>query len=846
MLATPTHDQIGSLVPLDSGRDIPAEAKEQAAKLSIEDELHKFFLSLIESAKKKNEKEWLDIKKEWVKARNYFDGRQCGYVNKALSWTDYNLRDGEQFFKDNVYHKHIQTALMELTRGSTELSFSHISKDSRIGQLVARVAEMRYLVHKQRTFTALKVQQENLSLLFNGLALRYTYWNKNGRKERMPKFENREVAGGEPTTVCAYCDAPMTEGQPCNYCRSTESKQIASQGMQAKVISGYEDVDCGETDWLSVDPLGVTFYLQSPALEDSPYIIWEQRIITEVLQSQYPDIKIIDGTSSRDMQMKNDLDTNSPNDLYFADGKSSNSGTAEFIQAWFDAPMYANRVIKKDTQLRNGMVLKAGTKLGQYFPNGLYLAKNDKTILDVWDEDKCSKWSAAPYVTRMGTLVGAGTGVALDFQDHKNDIRNLTMRALMSDAFAKEFVNVNLLEGENVPDDPTERAHVVNLPDGAHIVGTVIDRLPPIGLPADVYALEEKVEASMQGALGTFGGASAEPLPDAVQNTATGFLTWRNMTVGRYAPMLAAKADALDREQAYQFLENDQLYLTEKQWQQAKGDYGEEAVKYFRQCDLREELIIEVVGESYLPTSKQDKQARTQAWVELTAQAQIPPASEVGAFIGEQFNIPKSILGFDAAKSKAYQILNEFKLASDQIVMQLGDIPTWTITDPIAAQIGRLVVTQVNQPIDPKLDNVDAIVDAIKDYWESDTCRTSSNVLKASIRVLMEVIDGAMVANMQADQQKQMAAQAPMMQAQQAQMQAQAEAEESGKDAENAREDEKEQRAMAGQMATKLMDSEQKDKEMAFQASEADKQRKHEAAMTKIQNKVKAAEKPSK
>jgi hypothetical protein len=573
LIFEPTHKEIGSLVPLEQSRDYATEAREQARALSIEDELHKFFLSQFDR-KKQNEKEWLDNKKEWVRSRNYNDGRQFGQVNNSLQWVDYQLRPSENtYFANNAFHSNVQGIVTVLTNSNPRLTFSHISKDSRKGQLISRIAEKLYELNRQRTFRDGKPDQENLSLALNGLALRYTYWNHNGRKEKVPQFQGKDIQGGEALSVCSYCSAPMTER--CQYCGSTETKQIASQGYSANVVSGYDEIDCGENDWISPDPLGITFYLKATSLADTPYLIWEQSIVTDVLQSQYPDIKIIDGSESRELQMKDEQDIKTPNDQFFADGNSVGKGTAEFVQGWFDPPLYAQRVIKQDAKLRNGMVLKANDKLGKYFPNGLYLAKNGKNILDVWNEDKGRKWTASPYVTRLGSLAGGGTSVALSNQDNLNDLRNLQMKSIMTDAFAKEFVNAMYLEGENVPDDPTERAIVTNLPEGARIVGTVIDRLPPSPLSADAYALEEKILGSMTNQMGTMTTTmeGADGI-QAAKTTATGYLAYQQQMLGKFAPMLSAKANLLDRNQAIQFLENELEYRTEKQWAEIAGDYG--------------------------------------------------------------------------------------------------------------------------------------------------------------------------------------------------------------------------------------------------------------------------------
>jgi hypothetical protein len=420
------------------------------------------------------------------------------------------------------------------------------------------------------------------------------------------------------------------------------------------------------------------------------------------------------------------------------------------------------------------------------------------------------------------------------------------MKSIMTDAFAKEFVNAMYLEGENVPDDPTERAIVTNLPEGARIVGTVIDRLPPSPLSADAYALEEKILGSMTNQMGTMTTTmeGADGI-QAAKTTATGYLAYQQQMLGKFAPMLSAKANLLDRNQAIQFLENELEYRTEKQWAEIAGDYGQEGVRAFRQCDIRKELIVEVAGESYMPDTLQDRRMKSQAYVELSTQAMIPPDSEMGAFLGEQYDIPKSLVGFDAAKSIAYEQIDAFKAIADQVVGALEDIPSFDIMlDPVALQMGQLITTQANKPISSPMDDLEAIRETFMDWWQTDAGRNASNALKAAILFRKEEIDMAIIQRTQADQQKALASQAPMMQAQAEQANAQAEAEGQNADrqieadeAKDGRQAEMKEMEMTGKAVESVMSSEENDKQRAHEKEVLQKTQSHDLSMAKEKSK---------
>ena len=791
ILTKPQHEgQPGALAPLDKE---PIEPP----KFEVEEELQVYFLKLWEKCEKINEPEWLALKQQMVRAQNYVDGKQWGYVNDKCQWIDYEKRQGEVTHTDNVYQPHVQTALMEMTRGSTALSFSYAVPNSRKGGLVANVSETLYKKERRKTFDVPKTQQENLSLLLNGVAYRYTYfcWNTDA-KQKNPVFGEREELG-ESVEVCAQCMKPKagTSEEPampmpemgeamaepmaetdspttdlCPNCGSDEFKTISAPTSNAQVITGYENGKSGCNGWVSPDPLGITHYLHATSPKESPYWLWKQGVLRDVLQAQYPDIPISkEGIKSRELAQKFEYQSGTPNVQDLMGDRQADSTMTEFEQGWFDLPLYQHYVLKKAVKLRNGMEIPAGTKLGEAFPDGLYIAKNGKIILDLWNENKCDKWTASPYVTRKGTMIGAGTSIALDKQDMLNDVGNLIMASVMNDAYPKEFVNATYLEPENIPNSPTERAVITNLPEGGKIVGNVIDRLPAAQLSPDAYALTEAISGSIQMGMGTFSGNQAgAPDLKAVQNTASGFLAWRNMTVGRFAPMLEMKADCLDKQQAMQFLKNIQKHYTPEQWEKYKGDFGAEAVKAFLECDLDDDLIIEVVPESFMPQTNTDRQAKFMAFAEFITAMQMSPDNELAAEMADVLGIPKSLVSFDAEYSAAMQTIDSFKVIADMIAEEIGDIPTFNLQDPTAAQMAQLIIMEADAEISPEMDAHEPMIEAYLDWWNKDEGRSASNVLKAAVSMRVQEHKQAVVTKTQNDQMLMMEAQAPQMAMQEA------------------------------------------------------------------------------
>lgn len=858
-ITTPTHDNVGAFAP---------EEQSTPPTFEVGEDFKKWLLETWKKYEKMNEIDWLRAKKTMLKSRKYFAGQQYGTVNNDLAWMDFEKRAGEVVYPENVYVAHIQTSLMELSRGETRLNFTYAAEESRLGELVCKLAEARYKVHRQRQFPPNKMTQENLSLLLNGIAIRYTYvkWEENKRGEKIPIFKDMKMDGEAQFKVCSVCGAPAEETPQhelmespeyektehgmgenedmCQNCGSTTFTLLSSPSYSGKVISGYENQKCAESQWIVVDPMGCWFDLHATSLQDSPYFIWKQAIVTDVLQAQYPDLKIEAGIQSRELKESvNQSASTAIQAMGFSE--KSDKSLSEFEQGWFEPALYKNYTLKADVKLRSGAVIPAGTKLGDVFPDGLYIAKSGDKILDLWNEDKNTKFTAAAWVTQLGTLLGLGTSMLHDQQDRLNDLSNLIMQSAMNDSFSKEFVNAQYIDPTNIPTDPTERAVVTNLPDGAKIVGSVIDRMPPASLTSDAYALPEAIQMTMQMQAGTF-SATGSGMPDlkAAQNTYSGMQLYRDITVGRFYPMLSVRADELDAKQAYQFLENDKKYLTPKEWEKFAGDYGAEAVRAFLACDLKKDLLITVVPESFMPSTPAQKLMKTQGYLEILGVAAPLMNKEMNAYLAAQYDIPESLIGFDAGYSIGVAHIETFQEICDMITEAQGDIPTSSLQDPIALQMGQLVLQTANIPVVPELDNLDAITEAYTDWWQKDQGRAASNLLRATIALRMMEIKQGIAMSAAGDAELAMMAQQPMQDAQmeqEAQRQAMEGQGDPNAEAQMQAEQQENESSRAHEAEQKQFDAEEAQKQRDHEMTMTEKEQKHEKEIKKMEAKKKPA-----
>jgi hypothetical protein len=305
-------------------------------------------------------------------------------------------------------------------------------------------------------------------------------------------------------------------------------------------------------------------------------------------------------------------------------------------------------------------------------------------------------------------------------------------------------------------------------------------------------------------------------MPDlkAVQETAHGLQMWREVTVGRFQPMLELRADMLDKEQAYKLLELSKNHLSPRQWRKIAGDYGQDGIQAFLSCDIREDVLIEVAFESYMPRStSQQIQKGVEYLNVLAAMAQIgiQPDSEYAEHMGDLFDIPQHIRSFNVEYNKARIVVAAMKEYSDAIVQEVGDVPTIDFkSDPIVEQLARVVIGATGIEIDTEMDNHDAMIESYRDWWVTDEARNASKLQLAAVSLQVHLHELAQIEGAKDDQTKLQAVTGPI------------------EEQERIQADEERNRAEQGAIVQGLSEMAEADAQREHEASESEKQRLHE------------------
>lgn len=771
--------------PMDESNQQQIDAAVQNRKTTDmpADELSVWLNGISDDIERSDRDKRLQHARKQIKAHQYLDGNFYGYVDNNLEWRERDRAADEVWYVDNQIYPYLRSALMELARTQTQVVVSPPPGASARLEAAAKFAQARVDTNRGRTYIARLSQTRNAYALLNGIVWVYTYMDFGcGRPEKTPILQKRETKGGDTVRLCANCyrvvpdpvdldmggddedsETPATqkaegagddeskEPKPkCLHCGSTEYDEI-DVGGESDTVIGYDEKNTGHNQWTCPNPVAVIVYMQASCVAETPYIKWKQPILRAVLEDQFPDYKI-PGGGIESIELRYITDQTKAVPVGYGEGglraslMDGGSGgkelePLEYQRHWLDYALYCNKTFKEDIDLGDGKTLKAGQKLGTMFKKGLYFSRVGTLILEIWDEDKNRKWTSSPYGLRPGSMYGTGSSIALSDQETLNDLETLKMANAWSNAVPREFVDpAYISELSADPSVPTTlKTSVV---DG-NIEGKAYHQAPAAPLSQEVYALSERRESALQNHIGALSGTGEGGLADtqAWGNTATALSIKRDLAVGRFAPDLELMADQIDREQAIQFCENEQEYYTEQQWKTIVGDYGQYGLQSFLKCDLRNDLLWTIAPGSFMPRSDAQQQAKFMAYAQLLpvlAQIQNP---EVAAYAAEVFGMPEFLAGWATDRAAVARLITRFKALTQLFIGEFGDLPDPNIDDPAspAALIGKKINDYSQIPVDTFLDDHSAMIDALRDWRETDEGQNAPNVLLAAVamRILL-------------------------------------------------------------------------------------------------------------
>lgn len=790
--ALPAHEESGSLAPIDVNNPPELQLQELAERRRLNEiPLIEYLNNTLDAIDKIDAEELLEIRKVMIKSHKYYDGKQYGHVDRNCVWHDARANADDIAFVDNQYKYHVDTALMEITRADISLEVK--ATDETDTELIeaAKVAQSRINSNRERVVTPRLRQTDGMNLLLKTVAIHYDCWDGNGgRKENSPDISKQDVEPSPAATVCAICKYPMeppaTDGiatiadQRCPHCGSSRTETLEAPRMSG-LVTRYRKVPIGQTRTYSVDPLQVTVHLGARTIPESPYLKWKQLMMRSILEDRFKDRVIPStGVQSIELQYQRNIERSVDgsgigNDIWAGDTDVAlRKGGEQFElleceQTWLDPHLYSRYRPDEAQTLFNGLILKRGESLLTLFPNGMYVCRVGKVILDLWPESKNLKWSSSPFGLRPGGFYGSGTSALHNDQDVINMIRSLAVANANANAVPREFVNTTYLEGNRLSNDPNEVTEITALPEGATISNNVYFQATAQPLSSDAYGLSEDAKNAMQTKLGTFSASTAAPDLKQALNTARGMEIFRDMAVGRMGPAMMLLATELDVEQAYHFLEMENAHphmsryklATARAVDRPQRSYGNLSynligVKALLRADIRNDFLITPTKGSWMPVTRSQQISNLQEFVPFL---QLP--EEIQALAADAFAIPLQIGSWSAEQREAQRRLKVFAAISEFLEKELPaegrdqqalicahceepideTLPAGTPCQNCGAAetemvyvAAEVVLTQSNMPVDMVMDKHQAFIDFYNDWYVSDEGVESSDLLKRVIQ----------------------------------------------------------------------------------------------------------------
>jgi hypothetical protein len=716
---------------------------------------------------------------------------------------------------------------------------------------------------QERYYTSQFRQRDALFAKFSGESWRYNPWDKNaGAFERVPiPQQGQEQMGGSFMCQCG-AEGSEEEASEAGGCPECGQPATMIPGQSVPVTSyQFEKRKTGEPVPVCVDPLEMTKE-RGRGVPQSRYVIRRRLVHVDDLEEAYEgiDIPTSADVKSPGLQVQRSLDDINPFGSVIAAGTSEGElgDYREYTQAWLQPRTYAKYTFEADCELKCGVTVPKGTRLGDLYPEGMYVALAGDTILDIQSEDGRALWVSYDYYTT--TTDGKPVSDAAFLNESIQEAHSIGMDHILRDASGWGGYNKNLFDGDVPPGTPGYYVPMDLPVDGTVKPADVLTQFNGNSLSAHVPAMRQALIEDQQYVIMSFpetAGATSE----GGQKTLGGYLSQLEQGTQGQKPMLANRAEA-DARCAEQWLHLAQKWMTGERGAKLEGQFGQAGWRWFKAADLPSDFKVSFEPDSFMPQTGQQKKARRGAFMEIATpivqalQVMLPDdplrpmlmnflkgtAEDFGLSIEED-------LGRQDTR-RAQLKLEKFKAACEYVGDGGMTVAPDVIPDPATGQ--PVPNPQAGQPV-PNPEALQAILNLVPYMPEIDGpgAKTQLDFFRSSVMALDDdqeenpLLAAVLVAEMQrleqADvmhKQKQtaamIAAQAPAMQAQAAQQQQQASSQAQGE-----AEGRQHERAVgaeeaAREEARRHSDLQEKEAERSHQSMMQDRQLRHESQLARM------------
>jgi hypothetical protein len=752
------------LAPVDKDQPKDERRIQEQDRTADCPELLDYLKRTTDSIKKKRDAEWQQILNQQATCVAFFDNRQYGTAKNGV-FEDFKHQPGQVRPVDNWYKIHVDKLLTEFSRAFPDIQVRATNRGESKKVEAAKFAQARINYNRKRQLKSSFRQDEAQSLLLKTITWRYVYHNDNAEDapiERRGRMAKKSYGRTRSIRACKGCGSPMkpatsngaTDEYRCVRCGQSKEKVLELGSREVDVVDGYEEVKGGHIATRHVDPVNVRINLKARNVAESSFLWFHQSIERHILEGAYPDLKIKSGEQSNADRYRSDAEGSPSNATASATRDAGSTeyddpGGDQFEECsydlfWIDYSVYAKKKFPKPQRLRGGRVIPANTELGQFFTNGMCVARNEDQILDCYPENKNKKWLYCVYGRREHALHGAGTNSLIGPQITRNDLKSYLIVNTYYNAAVREFIRDGCFTGNRLP-AADEAAIVKDLPEDQPIEGYAYHKSPGSPLADQTLALYQSEAGSLQEGAGTSSLSGEGAAADIkALGTATGVAAMREQAVGRMGPNLMLLTE-MEVDWCYLVLEHELHHFSDERFLSMANTaitaeitdgsvtYNLDGIKAFMECNPRTDFEIEAVSGTWMPRSDLDRQASLGAFMTLVGELSQkmpnhPMTQELIAMAANIYGITEiDFAGWTATEQVAQDRIRAFAKTVEIFKKRNVRLPPEELVE-------QVIISTPQAMIDNEMDQHGLFMQFYENWWSSDEGRTAPLLLKMVIK----------------------------------------------------------------------------------------------------------------
>jgi hypothetical protein len=711
-----------------------------------------------------NSDQMWERRRKTVQLRKYLTGEYYGIFDRHKGWTSAK-EDGDGIYFDPATATFIAELMKDLVKTRPKLRCEPRDPESIEKREAARVAERLLEMDAERDFTPRRQQREwKTNLLCAGETYRITYFDpkKTGCGFHKPVFEPVQIGaeGEAPVVYCPLCGANAAdESGACAQCGNPQLDAFEVQGTTVHVRKGESYQQIGDTDFDVPDALEMTVVGDTDHVGEALIVRRSRMIPRCVLRAALGDKELPSTGTPENLQYKQ-----------LFDGKSSTDGSIDefemlnYEEYWIAPAVYSGYDFPKDARTRGGAVIPQGTNGAEVAPEGFYFSRIKKSIKLLYPQ--AIGEAITHCVNDIGDgFHGQGEWDLLELQDQATEATSMKMNSMLLDSTQPLIYREGYVDADQFENKFGVMVEAKDYPRDMSL-DQLMTRVKPGSPPAEAYQVGEEIKGKMQQRVGAFSTTTDAPDIKAM-GTATGVNALENQAVTRRIPALLLYGQ-LHVDQGYQILEMRRKYWPAKMYAAVAAEMGEDAVQWFMRSNIRQDIRIGLVRDSWMPVTETQRQQGFQTFLALTGQliaatGNVKMMDEIVRKASELYGAGINFNDYEKEATEAQLRLDKLKDVGGYVEQQFGALaydPTGAAASTAllvayqqTAQLLRLVHPARDEadifaqlPLDVMYDDHGEFIEAYTDWLKTAEGRAASQFIRTLVHELAVYHDQAVSA----------------------------------------------------------------------------------------------------